>query len=225
MLDEIALKLRRSRHTGPIFGTRVTVVADTSRAMEHAALAYPAAYVCFLGETAEAQPPGSNAFTQRVTQSLGIVVGLEATADIRGQNAVHRVEDIRAQLCRAIYNWKPDRNHGALFYGGFNLLGINRAVTYWTFTFGSYWAICEDDGEHEEQFDPLPEFLGINRIYHDYISPHDPGNPPSEIYTPPIGPSRGPAPWPTGPEGRIEHESTVDFDGLPPRRGKANGKR
>ena len=50
MLDLVAMKIRRSRSANAIFGERVTVVADASRAIDHAALTFPAAYVTFLSE-------------------------------------------------------------------------------------------------------------------------------------------------------------------------------
>ena len=95
---------------------------------------------------------------------------------------------------------------GALWYEGYRLLEVSRAATFWLLTFGSHYDICDQEGETEEQFDPLPEFLGAN-VKIDWIDPHDPGVPTSQEYDP----RRGPPPWPTGPEGRIEMEFTVEY--------------
>jgi hypothetical protein len=212
MLDLIALKIRRSRYCSPIFGDRVTVVADVSRATTYTALAWPAAYVMFSGETAAAQEAGSNDNWQRITQQYDVIVGLEATADVRGQHPALRIEDVRRALFRAIYNWTPGKEWGALWYRDLELIAgeINRAVTFWRLGFACYVDVCGDDGETEEQFEPLPDFIGAN-IKVDWIDPHDPGLPPSQEYDP----RRGPPPWPTGPEGRIEMEFQVDLP-LPP---------
>ena len=214
MLDLIALKLRRSRHTNPIFGDRVTVVADVSRATTYTALAWPAAYVMFSGETASDQATGSNDNWQRITQQYDVIVGLQATSDTRGQAPALRIDEVRAALLRAIYNWSPDHKRwGAIWYRDCELIAgeINRAVTFWRFGFGSYTDICGDDGEIEEQFEPLPDFLRIHYQI-DWISPHDPGLPPSLTYHPRIGP----APWPKGPEGRVELEVRQEFTPTPP---------
>ena len=214
MLDLIALKLRRSRSTSAIFGERVTVVADQSRAVDYTALAWPAAYVCFLSETAGDYVAGSNDNWQRVTTQIGIIVGLSATNDIRGQDPALRIDGVGRAIRRAIYNWTPDPGMwGAIWYEGYKLFEVSHAATFWLFAFNSYYDICDADGETEEQFEPLPDFLGAD-ISVDYIDPHDPGEPPSEQYDPRFGP----APWATGPEGRIELRFTIDLPPSPPAR-------
>jgi hypothetical protein len=235
MMPEIIMKLRRSRHTGAIFGDRVTGIADVSRAVTYTALQYPAAYVCFLSDDVERQPPGSNENRQMITQQWGVVVGLEATNDIRGQDPAQQVETVRKALFLALYNWAPnyaqnpmdpvEYRSGPLWYGGSKLLEVSRAATFWLFTFGAYSWVCgaEGEGETEEQFDRLGPLERV-RIYEDWIDPHDPGAPPSQEYDPPIGPSRGPPPWPSGPEGRIEKEYHVDFPPAPTPRGSTNGR-
>ena len=205
MLAEIALKLRRSSFTSPIFGDRVTCVADASRAIEYTALAYPAAYVCFMSEDAEEQSPGSNANRQRVAQHWGVIIGLDATMDIRGQQPAESIDGIRRAVFHAIYNWAPTKDYGLLWYESCKLLEISRANTFWLMTFGSYIWVCEDDGETQEQFDPLPAFEGAN-VKVDWLQPHDRGEPPSQEYDPRFGP----APWASGPEGRVETEMRID---------------
>jgi hypothetical protein len=205
MLVDIALKLRRSRHTNPIFGDRITVVADASRAIEYTALAYPAGYVTFLSEDAEDQQPGVNENRQRITQRWGVIVGLDATTDIRGQGAAQSIEAIRPAIFRAIYNWSPSKDYGLLWYGGCKLLEISRATTFWLMTFGAYYWVCGEEGETEEQFERLPDFLGLN-VKVDRLQPHDRGLPPSQEYDPRFGP----APWASGPEGRVETEMRID---------------
>jgi hypothetical protein len=231
-MAELILKLRRSRHTNAIFGDRVTGVADVSRAVSYTALAYPAAYVTFLSDDAEAQPPGANENRQRVAQRWGVIVGLQATNDVRGQDPTQQIDYIRRQLFLALYNWSPNFNpdplgpveyrFGPLWYDGCKLLEVSRAATFWLLTFGTYYWICgaEGEGETEENYEGLGDFEGLN-IYEDYIDPHDPGEPPSETYDPPVGPNRGPPPWPTGPEGRIEKRAQID---MPPRGVPRNGR-
>jgi hypothetical protein len=215
MMAELIMKLRRASSTRPFFQDRVVGVADASRAATYTALSFPACYVCFLSEDADAQSPGANENQQRVTQRWGVIVGLEATNDIRGQDPTQQIDSVRVALFRALYNWSPNYNpdpftrlqyrYGNLWYDGCKLLDVNRAVTYWLFTFGTFYWVCSAEGEEEEQFDPLPDYKGFN-IHIDWKKPHDPGEPPSEEYDP----RRGPAPWPTGPEGRIEQEIRYD---------------
>jgi hypothetical protein len=211
MMADLIAKLRRSTDTSPIFGDRVTGVADASRAIEYTALGFPAAYVTFLADDAEEQRPGSNDNRQRITEQWGVIVGLQATADVRGHQPAQSIMTVRRALFRAIYNWRPPASsYGALWYVGCKLLEVNRAATFWLFTFASHcWVDGECDGEHEEQFDPLPDFLGAN-IKVDWLQPFDPGIPPSQEYDP-----RYPPPRTYGPDGRIETTFTVDVEQPP----------
>jgi hypothetical protein len=220
MMSDIIMKLRRSRHTAPIFGDRVTGVAEASRAFDYQALTFPAAFVCYLSDQAEPQEPFTTDNKQRCTQRWGVIVALQATEDIRGQDPTQQIDDVRQEIFGAIYNWSPRKPYSNLWYDSTKLLAINRAVTFWLLTFGTYHYVCDDDGELEEQFEPLPDFYGVNALI-DWKKPHDPGLPPSEEYDP----RRGPAPWPTGPEGRIETAVRIDVEQPPPgapRNGKPN---
>jgi hypothetical protein len=218
MMAEIIMKLRRSRATSPIFGDRVVGVAEASRAFDYQSLACPAAFVCFLSDHAERQDPGANENQQRVTQMWGVIVALEATMDIRGQDPTQQIDEIRREIFRAIYNWSPDKHYGNFWYNDTKLLAINRAITFWLLSFGSYYYVCGaiGEGETEDQFEPLPPFEAIDGIAPpwgvDWIKPHDPGLPPSQIYDP----KRGPAPWPSGPEGRIEQRIRFNVEPQPP---------
>jgi hypothetical protein len=213
MMAEIIMKLRRSSATAPIFGDRIGGVAEVQRAVDYTAFNFPAAWVCFISDQAERQEPGANENFQRVIQRWGIIIGLEATADIRGQDPTQQIDEIRRAVFRAIYNWSPQKEFGNFWYDNTRLLDISRAATYWLMTFGSYYSVCgaEGEGETEDQFEPLPPFTGID-VGIDWRKPHDPGLPPSQIYDP----RRGLAPWPQGPEGRIEQRLRLDVEQDPP---------
>jgi hypothetical protein len=216
MMAEIIMKLRRSSATSPIFGDRVVGVAEPSRAFDYQSLACPAAFVCFLSDQAERQDPGANENQQRVTQMWGVIIALEATMDIRGQDPTQQIDQIRREIFRAIYNWSPEKRYGNFWYNDTKLLSISRAITFWLVSFGSYYYVCgaEGEGETEEQFDRLPAFEGIDPFRIDWMKPHDPGLPPSQMYDT----LRGPAPWAKGPEGRIEQRLRIDVEQSPPGR-------
>lgn len=231
LMVQIINKLRRSRATGPIFGGRVAGAADASRVMDYANMDVPACFVCFLSDVAEPTPRGANEVHVRFTTSWGIIVKLTAHMDIRGQDPAMTVPDVRVALFRALLNWSPSvippgdipppgiqtvaREWSPLAYDKCELLQVNRDATFWMFTFTTSTWICADDGETEEQFDPLPDFLGAN-FNVDWIDPHDFGVPPSGETPPPeYDPRRGPPPWPVGPEGRIESEFKIDLPVTP----------
>jgi hypothetical protein len=216
MIDEIIMKLRRARSTMPIFSDRVTGVADIRHAVTYTGLAWPACYVTFLGEEAEAQQPGSNENNQRCAQHWGVIVGLDASPDIRGHDPIQRLERIRTALMLALYNWRPpgDGYEGAFWYNGCRRLEeINRAAAYFVFTFSIYARVCgeEGEGETEENFEQLPAFETMHAGI-DFAQPHDRGLPPSQMYDP----KYGPPPWAKGPEGRVEVAFRLVFPPPPP---------
>jgi hypothetical protein len=204
MADLIA-KLRRSRSASAVFGDRVAGAADVFKIVEYANMAMPCAYVVFLSETAEPAEAG-NENVQWNTETWGVAIKLAAHEEIRGQAPAMTVPQMRRALFRALFNWSPSTGYTLLAYDGCKLLAHSRDVTVWLFTFTTHTQFDECDGETEEQFDTLPAFLGVNARV-DAIDPFDPGAPPSEEYDPAFGP----APWNSGPEGRIETSFTIDI--------------
>jgi hypothetical protein len=208
-------KLRRASSTAAIFGDRVAGVAHINRIVEYANMAAPSAYVVYIGELAEAAEV-VNENVQWVTETWGVAVKLAAHEEIRGQAPAMTVPEVRRAILRAIFNWSPSLGYSLFAYRGcepviFQAGGnVSRDVTVWLFTFTTRTQIDECDGETEEQFDPLPEFLGVNANV-DAIDPYDPGLPPSQPYKPELVP-----PHSTGPEGRIETSFTIDITTGPP---------
>lgn len=235
MMRELIMKLRLSPHTNAIFGDRIAGCSDVSRPQTYASLSFPACFICPLSEEAERQAPGANENHQRITSLWGVIVALQATEDIRGQEPAQSIEAVRRAIFRSCYNWSPnyqtrpnapmEYRYSNIWYSGTKLLEVSRAATFWLIEMGVYAWICGAEGEGEtDQFEP-PHTGILERIhvYNDWTDPHDPGLPPSLTYDPvPMGPSRGPAPWPTGPEGRIESEFDVELPPPPPR-GTRNG--
>jgi hypothetical protein len=220
MMAELVMKLRRSRYTSPHFGDRVTGVFDPTRAIERTALAYPAACVTFLGEDADALPSGGNENWQQLTQHWGVVIGLGATPDIRGQASVMDFETIMLAVHRAIYNWRPPGPgiQGAFWYDGVEHVrpnGNDLARTFWLMTYNIYRRLdAECDGEVEDTIEGglpggRPDFLRVGMKV-DWQEPFDPGNPPSQAYDP-----KYPPPRTYGPDGRIESELLYDVPQTP----------
>jgi hypothetical protein len=235
MMAEIIMKLRASPSTAAIFGDRVSGSADETRPPTYAALAYPSAFVVYLGDDAEPQAPGANENQQRMVEHWGIIVALEATEDIRGQAPAQQIRPVRDAVYKALYNWAPNRQQnpmlpveylsGNLWYESCKLIQLSRAATFWLLTFGAHTWICGAEGELDQFEPPHTGILERIHVYNDWTDPHDPGLPPSQDYgQPPVGPPRGPAPWPTGPEGRIESEFHVELPTTTPSpRGTRNG--
>jgi len=111
------------------------------------ALIYPVAVVMPLDD--EADPNDTLAgLSQVVTETIGVIVEFDASADRRGQGGVSQVETMKYALFRALLNWQVDGTRAArgLYYGGGELLEFDRARLFWQFRFSHDATITEADG-------------------------------------------------------------------------------
>ena len=133
------------RFEGPPSGDRNCAGHDH----EHGAAArvYPAAVVIPLEDEA-----GSNDLLdgnlQIVTETIGVIVEFDASADRRGQAGVSPVEAMKYALFRALLSWVIDPERGArgLFYAGGELLTFDRARLFWMYRMSFEATISDADG-------------------------------------------------------------------------------
>ncbi|HEY8685996.1 MAG TPA: hypothetical protein VIO57_10360 [Chloroflexota bacterium] len=110
-------------------------------------LTYPAAVVIPLEDDA-GDDLIMDGNTQIVTETIGVIVEFDATADRRGQGGVSQVEAMKYNLFSAILNWNPDpyRSARGLYYVGGELLQFDRARLFWQFRFSFDATITDADG-------------------------------------------------------------------------------
>ena len=152
----ISLVIEQLRAWCPVLGGRVGGAADFENGVETVItindpatgkLAYPSAVVIPLEDE-----PGSNDLmdgnVQQVTETIGVIVMFNASADRRGQRAVSQVERMKYALFRALLNWQIDPERGArgLYYAGGELLAFDRARLFWMFRMSFEATISDADG-------------------------------------------------------------------------------
>ena len=144
-LDAVITQLKAY---APIFNDQVAGAADWELAQDQVWLKQPAAYVVAVDD--EVTPnKDQTGLQQVVTQTIGIVVDLDNSADRRGQAAsADAVSEIRAAIWAAILNWRPDSENAirgfAYARGGY--IKSNRARLLWQFDFSIEVTITEHDG-------------------------------------------------------------------------------
>jgi hypothetical protein len=110
-------------------------------------LVYPVAVVIPLEDEVDADQllQGDQ---QIVTETVGVIVEFDATADRRGQGGVSQVEAMKYSLFQALLNWHIDLTRSArgLYYAGGSLLSFDRARLFWMFRFSFDAAISDADG-------------------------------------------------------------------------------
>lgn len=153
---DISLVIQQLRAYCPVLGGRIGGAADFDKGVETVIaitdpltkqFVYPVAVVIPLEDE-----PGSNDILdgnlQVVTETIGIIVEFDATADRRGQGAASQVEAMKYSLFAAVLSWVIDPNRGArgLFYAGGELLDFDRARLFWMFRFSFEATISDADG-------------------------------------------------------------------------------
>jgi len=123
-------------------------------------LAYPSAVVIPLEDDAQDNEL-MDGLQQTVTETIGVVVEFDATADRRGQGAVSQVEAMKYALHSALLNWHidPTRSARGLYYAGGELLTFDRARLFWMFRYSFDASITDADG-FQISGDPLTNLTG-----------------------------------------------------------------
>lgn len=104
----ISLVISQIRQIAAVFNGNVAGAAEYASGVEDQVwLPMPAAYVIPLEEEAS-ENQSMNGLWQISTESVGIIVLLDNTADRRGQAPVATLDQVKASLFTAILNWRPD---------------------------------------------------------------------------------------------------------------------
>ena len=118
---------------------------------------YPVAVVIPLAdEVTDNQELDGN--IQTVTETIGVIVEFDSTADRRGQTAVSQVEAMKYSLFSALLNWavNPARGARGLYYAGGELVTFDRARLFWMWRFSFDAQISDADG-FQISGDPLTD--------------------------------------------------------------------
>jgi hypothetical protein len=175
---DISLVIAQLRQYCPALGGRVGGAADFETGVESVIaitdpktgkFAYPAAVVIPLEDDA-ADNDLLDGNTQTVTETIGVIVEFDATADRRGQGGVSQAEAMKYALFGALLNWLIDPNRGArgLYYAGGELLTFDRARLFWMYRMSFDATITDADG-FVPRGDPLTNVT-------ETIQPDDPVN-------------------------------------------------
>lgn len=123
--------------------------------------ALPAAYVVRLDEDAEIVEDMGNQYYQELTEYFAVVVFL-ANSDPRGQTAADKLDDIRAELFKALLRWEMDEAHDKIEYNGGSLLELTRDRLIYSFQFKTYTTIQIEDTWQQVAYERLGPLEGVD---------------------------------------------------------------
>jgi len=91
----------------------------------------PTAYVVLVDETPSGNEIACGPERQRVTATVGIVIGVRTINDRRGDKARDELATLRKQLRSSLFGWAPTAEHDPLLLGRGNLLKMLPGAIYW----------------------------------------------------------------------------------------------
>lgn len=121
--------------------------------------ALPAAYVVRLDEDAEIAEVTEygNDYLQELTEHFGVMVFLD-NSDNRGQTAADKLDDIRAELFKALCGWCPSEAHDPIEYEGGTLQALTRDRLIYFFEFKATTTLTKEDTWQQVSYERLGTF-------------------------------------------------------------------
>ena len=121
----------------------------------------PAAYVVRLDEDGEIIEDVGNEYYQEITEYFAVVVILD-NKDQRGQFVADLLDDIRAELFRALLRWQPDEDHDKIEYSGGTLMENTRDRIIYSFQFKTYTTIQKEDTWQKVAYERMQMIKGVD---------------------------------------------------------------
>lgn len=153
----------RIKERCPLFEGRVGNAVEFKPERETVAMAVPSAYVVPL-----ADEPGAMAtqtgYYQDLTDRFAVIVLI----DNKVRTASDQIYVVRASLLLALAGAEIDGER--LIYGGYDILGMDRARLYVQYEFSEETAITDEETAYGEMIDSLPTFDDV-KVGVDLIDP------------------------------------------------------
>lgn len=139
----LARAIKQLRDYAPVFEQRVAGTAEFA-ALETGKenLAVPSAFVIMTRELAS-EPSRAKQLNR---EYFAVIVCVNNQQDWRGQGGVQQIEQIKSELIRALFQWRPSCCYQHVHYAGGQFLNMDRARLWWQFEFGVDRTYTEDDG-------------------------------------------------------------------------------
>lgn len=91
---------------------------------------YPSAFVLLVRESA-GRNSLTNAVSQRVAQTVGVLLAVRNLRSASGQDARVDLEQLRGEVRTALLNWEPDTDHEPVEFRRGALLKMSDRVLWW----------------------------------------------------------------------------------------------
>lgn len=166
-LSEVVAHLRQYC---PTVGQRVVVAMEFEPDRNQVNFMVPSMVV--LPNDDDAQPSDyDNVSVQTITDRFSVVLILATADSKRGDATADILHSLRAEVWRALIGWKPGDGYEPIEYEGGQVIGMNRALTYFSMTFNAELTVGNLNGlpdgavpETWQEFElaGLPALEGLN---------------------------------------------------------------
>lgn len=132
----------------------------------------PAAYVVRLDEDGEILEDMGNECYQEITEYFAVVLILKNNDPDRGQEAADQLDDLRAELFKALLRWCPDEAHDKIEYTGGSLVALTRDRLIYSYQFKTFTTVQKEDTWQQVAYERMGPFKGVD-IDVDEIGPRE----------------------------------------------------
>lgn len=123
----------------------------------------PAAYVVRLDESGEYNDGLSNDYRQEIEEQFGVLVFVNnRKQDVRGQRAADQLEDLRAELFKALLQWCPSEAHDPIEYVGGSVQSIDKDRIAYAFEFKTTTVMTIEDSWRQVEYDAMPRLTKVH---------------------------------------------------------------
>ena len=144
----------------PSFERRVGGAAEYA-AIDITTLPMPCAFVLPVSEIGEDMDSMGTDYRQRVKQVFCVVILVSTTDQERGQNAFDAIEDLKAEIFKAILGTSTAETD-EIVYEGYSDPDLNRARLALQLSFSVSYDVVDADTGHGRELDGLPDLKGID---------------------------------------------------------------
>lgn len=142
---------------------------------------FPAAYVFTVSENPEDVQRAENWYYQEVAATIAVVIAVPSS-DIRGQDAGDLLEDLKAEVFKAILCWAPNGDNNCTYaYSNYRVLDNSASPKVWFVQLEFTCDYVIDSGDTRQPLQLAEDCGNFDKLYSDIDMIGDDGKPDGQI--------------------------------------------
>lgn len=130
----------------PIFA-EVTSALDPSQIVEDGMVTRDCAFVVPMAESAESDERTTGAYSQQITVSFGVMIGIRSFNDRHGKNINERLHTIKTELRKALLGWEIDPAYNEIELVQGELVAFLKGGAFWMEQYRTSYLYEQESGQ------------------------------------------------------------------------------